>query len=179
MGRLKGAMSTKTEAQKLNPANRIRELRKAKGWTLRMLGDRVGLSVQQISNLELGNRRLNDFWMRQIADAFSVRPHELLEAGAGEPASVGQRVYDAAHDVLTSLALHDLVSLSQHEIDRLSTVLAQVVKLHHATDEEALRAHIERTVVDLQDYRAFSQNREGPAAPSPASGKRKPPHRKS
>ena len=155
-------------------ANRIRELRKARGWTLRTLGDRVGLSVQQISNLERGNRRLNDQWMQRIAEAFSVRPQDLFEGSFGDPVDMAQRVYDAAHDVLTSLSLHNLVSLSQHEIDRLSTVLAQVVKLHHATDEVALREHIERTVVDLQDYRSFSGGRESAAAAPSLASKRKP-----
>jgi len=58
--------------------NRIRELRIARNLTLEYVADRVGTSVQQISRLELGNRRLTDNWMRRIASAIGVQPADLF-----------------------------------------------------------------------------------------------------
>ena len=58
--------------------NRIRELRLARGLTLEELADAAGTSVQQISRLELGYRRLTDDWMRRLAPVLSCRPAELM-----------------------------------------------------------------------------------------------------
>jgi len=58
--------------------NRIRELRAARGLTLEQLAQETGTSVQQLSRLEKGDRRLTEGWMRRIAPALSVRPADLL-----------------------------------------------------------------------------------------------------
>jgi transcriptional regulator with XRE-family HTH domain len=59
--------------------NRIRELRTARGLTLKELARRVSTSNQQISHLETGKRRLTVGWMERIADALDCNPLELLE----------------------------------------------------------------------------------------------------
>ena len=58
--------------------NRIRELRQARGLTLEELAQQTATSVQQLSRLEKGERRLTEGWMRRIAPALSVRPADLL-----------------------------------------------------------------------------------------------------
>jgi transcriptional regulator with XRE-family HTH domain len=58
--------------------NRLRELRTAHQLTLEQVAERAGTSVQQISRLELGERRLTDEWMRRLATALGVHPFELL-----------------------------------------------------------------------------------------------------
>jgi transcriptional regulator with XRE-family HTH domain len=58
--------------------NRIRELREARKLTLEEVAERAGTTVQQLSRLERGERRLTDQWMRQIAQALEVRPASLL-----------------------------------------------------------------------------------------------------
>jgi transcriptional regulator with XRE-family HTH domain len=61
--------------------NRIRELRIARNLTLEEVALNVGTSVQQLSRLERGARRLTDDWMRRIARALYVRPADLLSDG--------------------------------------------------------------------------------------------------
>jgi transcriptional regulator with XRE-family HTH domain len=61
--------------------NRIRELRKARGLTLKELARRVDTSNQQISHLETGKRRLTVGWLERIATALDCHPLELLDEG--------------------------------------------------------------------------------------------------
>jgi transcriptional regulator with XRE-family HTH domain len=61
--------------------NRISELRKARGLTLKRLAELVGTSNQQISHLEKGRRRLTLDWMERIAEALECHPSELLIGG--------------------------------------------------------------------------------------------------
>lgn len=61
--------------------NRIAELRKARGLTLKRLAERVGTSDQQISHLEKGRRRLTVEWMERIAMALDCHPFDLLGEG--------------------------------------------------------------------------------------------------
>jgi len=58
--------------------NRIRELRLAAGLTLDEVARRANTSVQQLSRIERGHRRLTDDWMRRIASALGVLPAALL-----------------------------------------------------------------------------------------------------
>ncbi len=61
--------------------NRIRELRKRRGLTLKELAGLVDTSSQQISLLEKGKRRLTVEWMQRIAHALDCHPLELLDRG--------------------------------------------------------------------------------------------------
>ena len=61
--------------------NRISELRKAKGLTIKRLAELVGTSNQQISHLEKGHRRLTLEWMERIAEALECHPSDLLSGG--------------------------------------------------------------------------------------------------
>lgn len=58
--------------------NRIAELRRARGLTLKALAERVGTTNQQISHLEKGRRRLTMEWMERIAAALECHPFELV-----------------------------------------------------------------------------------------------------
>lgn len=58
--------------------NRIRELRKAKGWTQEHLADEAGCSYVQISDLETGKRSLRPVWMKAISKALGVKSADLL-----------------------------------------------------------------------------------------------------
>lgn len=72
-------------------ANRIREFRHQKGWSLQQLADSCGTSRAQIDKLERGERRLTVDWMLRLAAPLDCQPAELLppvksEAGALVPA---------------------------------------------------------------------------------------------
>jgi transcriptional regulator with XRE-family HTH domain len=58
--------------------NRIRELRKARGFMLEQLANRIGCSVTQMSDLERGMKPLSLHWMKVIARTLKVRPADLL-----------------------------------------------------------------------------------------------------
>jgi transcriptional regulator with XRE-family HTH domain len=58
--------------------NRIREYRKARGWTQAELADRAGCSYVQVSDLERGAVQLTQHWMRRFAAALDVSPADLL-----------------------------------------------------------------------------------------------------
>lgn len=62
--------------------NRISELRKARGLTLKRLAELVGTSNQQISHLEKGRRRLTLEWMERIAKALECHPSDLIIGGS-------------------------------------------------------------------------------------------------
>ncbi|MEE8226919.1 MAG: helix-turn-helix transcriptional regulator, partial [Kiloniellales bacterium] len=62
--------------------NRIRELRKARGLTLKRMAELLGTSNQQISHLEKGRRRLTLEWMERIAEALECHPSDLLIGGS-------------------------------------------------------------------------------------------------
>ena len=69
--------------QSLDTMNRIRELRHARRLSLVETARLAGTTVQQLSRLELGERRLTVDWMQRIAVALGVRPADLLPQ-AGE-----------------------------------------------------------------------------------------------
>lgn len=58
--------------------NRIREFRKAKGWTIEELAHRADCSGPTIHDLERGKLRLSVKWMRILAPLFDVAPADLL-----------------------------------------------------------------------------------------------------
>jgi len=62
----------------MHPTNRIRELRKRAGLSQAELGDRCGLSQEQISQLENDKRPLTLDYMRVIARELGVSTSELL-----------------------------------------------------------------------------------------------------
>jgi transcriptional regulator with XRE-family HTH domain len=55
--------------------------------TLEELAELVGTSLQQISRLELSDRRLSEKWIRPIAKALGVSPGDLLTDTAPDPVS--------------------------------------------------------------------------------------------
>jgi transcriptional regulator with XRE-family HTH domain len=56
----------------------IRELRKARGLTLRQLAEMVGVSVTHVSEIERGVKNLNNHLMVRFAKALGVTPAELI-----------------------------------------------------------------------------------------------------
>jgi len=58
--------------------NRIREYRKAKGWTLEELGEKVGCSYVHVSDIERGAVELSRHWMLRFSGALGVKPADLL-----------------------------------------------------------------------------------------------------
>lgn len=60
------------------PQNRIRELRRAKGLSLKQLAELAGTTHQTVQRLETGERRLSQQWMERLASALGIKPADLL-----------------------------------------------------------------------------------------------------
>ncbi|MEM8988606.1 MAG: helix-turn-helix transcriptional regulator [Pseudomonadota bacterium] len=62
--------------------NEIRRLRRAKGWTIKDLAARVGTSEATISRLETHQIAMSVDWLNRFADAFGVKPADLMRESA-------------------------------------------------------------------------------------------------
>lgn len=80
MARSEGQAPARTLAAepKARPGNRIRAHRVARGWSMEDLAVRAGTDRQRIYQLEHGNARLNEDWMRRLAAALEIAPVDLL-----------------------------------------------------------------------------------------------------
>lgn len=58
--------------------NRIRVLRKQRGFSQFELAERLDATTQQVSHLERGKRRLTLQWMQRVAAALECDPADLL-----------------------------------------------------------------------------------------------------
>ena len=58
---------------------RIKELRKARGWTVEQLAEIVGLSKSYVSEIENGKKQANQLRVQKFASAFGVHVLELLD----------------------------------------------------------------------------------------------------
>jgi transcriptional regulator with XRE-family HTH domain len=63
--------------------NRIVELRKARGWSMRELAQRVNASASTINAIEKGKTQLNLPWLNRLAKVFDISVEEL--AGFTKP----------------------------------------------------------------------------------------------
>jgi ribosome-binding protein aMBF1 (putative translation factor) len=61
-------------------AHRIRELRKARGWSLEFLAERMDMSTSFVCRIERGSRNLNLKQMNAFALAFGVPPRDLIQS---------------------------------------------------------------------------------------------------
>lgn len=60
--------------------NRLKDLRKDRGWTLEEAADAIGVSRSQYIKLERGERRLTADYIAQAAQAFGVQPGDVIAA---------------------------------------------------------------------------------------------------
>jgi transcriptional regulator with XRE-family HTH domain len=74
--------------------NRIREFRQARGWSQTVLGDMMGTSHANISELERGVTQLTPRYMRQFAQIFGCEQGDLLNTeDNGESLSPDERAW--------------------------------------------------------------------------------------
>lgn len=66
-------------------ANRLRELREAKGLTRKALAELVGTGPTMILKLESGDRRLSDLWASRFAPHLDVQPYEIFMPHSDRP----------------------------------------------------------------------------------------------
>ncbi|WP_128892274.1 helix-turn-helix domain-containing protein [Erythrobacter sp. HKB08] len=83
--------------------NRIRDLRKAKGWTLADLAEACEppTTPQTIGRLETGMRNLSLKWMERIAGALGVEPDTLVRADGTPHPKVVARLTESGAEALS------------------------------------------------------------------------------
>lgn len=64
--------------------NRVAEIRKLRGLTQDKLAELVGITKQQIWNLEKGRRKLHQEWLIKIAKALNCNIEDLLDKSDAE-----------------------------------------------------------------------------------------------
>ena len=100
---------------------RIRKLRRAKDWTQKELGERVGIDQKNISQYESGRLQPNRKTLQRFAHAFDIRPEELL---AEEPADPIIAIDDAE---LLSI-FREVSKLQEADRNRLKWMLSLAVR---------------------------------------------------
>lgn len=63
----------------------IREIRQAKKLTLATVAGRAGISVPHLSEVERGEKNLNNHLLERISAALGVRPEDLVSGGDDSP----------------------------------------------------------------------------------------------
>lgn len=64
--------------QTTQPTTRIREIRKARGFTLKELADKAKTTPQTIQRLETANMTVSMAWLEKIGRALDVPPYDLV-----------------------------------------------------------------------------------------------------
>ena len=86
--------------------NRIRDIRKAKGWTLAELAEACDppTTAQTIGRLETGTRNLSIKWMDRIATALEIDPQSLVRSEQQEAPKVVATLTDQGAEALSKTA---------------------------------------------------------------------------
>ena len=58
--------------------NKLKEIRKAKGRTLKHVAEAAGTSIQQVQRLENSERRLTTEWIERLASALDCSPSDIV-----------------------------------------------------------------------------------------------------
>ena len=66
------------KAQNINIGQRFREAREVQGWTREQLAEKIGLSVQFIADLELGNSGIRLDRFAALCQLLDVNAHTVL-----------------------------------------------------------------------------------------------------
>jgi HTH-type transcriptional regulator, competence development regulator len=97
--------------------NMIRELRKAKGLTLRTLGRKVGVSYAYVSKVENGKLDFGDYpgedLIRRLAAALDADEEELLLLAEKIPEAIRRRFFERPD------AFRQIARLDDGRLDRL------------------------------------------------------------
>lgn len=135
--------------------NRIRFLREARGWTVRDLETRTGISFNMLHKLETGASGLTVDYMRRISRAFDMKASALLNDDDVEFRAEGDNA--ALIQVLNSVPLTDkprvltiageLAAIVRRSADDLNAaaqrltgrpdLLEELVKVWNPKDDEA------------------------------------------
>lgn len=89
--------------------NRIKELRTARGWSMRELADRANSSASTINGLEKGKTQINVAWLQRLSEVFEVPPEEILgiESAPARQLSEDVAQYDQSGQQVRQIRLEE------------------------------------------------------------------------
>ena len=106
--------------------NRIRELRKAKGWTQDELADKLGCSRSRVGMFETGKRQPDPVVLEEIADLFNVDMNYLLSrsetkfSGKRETKAIRINVYGRVAAGVPIAMIEDVIDWEEIPADMAS-----------------------------------------------------------
>lgn len=117
---------------------KLKELRKEKGWSVRKLAQKVGVSKSTVSDVELGKRKPTANYLIKVAKALNIDEIELLEwYGYLEPSPPGldQKLERVAREFDT-LFLDHLGELSEESKKSLIDFLEYLIEKQKRKDRD-------------------------------------------
>jgi len=90
--------------------NRIRELRKAKGWTQEQLAEAAGLHYSYIGGVERGDRNISLETLEKIINAFKVPAVEIFKF---EEETDYRKAFDEHITLISALDVEELLSITK------------------------------------------------------------------
>jgi len=125
----------------VQPENRIKELRKSKGFTQETLAAKIGgVSAGQIRKLEAGLGGLTIYWLRKVSAALDVYPSDLLIETDRNPhtRAIGQMNAELLADIL-QVALEYNQNINKSNVGRLtpSAMAAAAATLYNELSTDA------------------------------------------
>lgn len=134
--------------------NRIEQLREARGWSMKELGERTGKTIQQINRMEKGEAKLAVEDLVKLADVFAVTWSQIVdappiqglredaapfEASAGSPIAKlrpgpNQDVWEVKTEALSAIGIRRgdaiLVDMSQAVVGNVQSQDAVIIQLY-------------------------------------------------
>lgn len=104
--------------------NRVREMRIRKGLSQQALGEKVGVSFQQIQKYERGTNRMGSSRLVQIADVLDVPVSSFFD-GLGKSTAVSETAEEGPLNVKASKVARDWQRIGD---DRLQTKVAEMMR---------------------------------------------------
>lgn len=132
---------------------KIRELRKANGFTQRNVAVLLGLSQVNISHWELGKAKIPDYWLEKLADLFCVDKDLLFGIADGE--YVEDVVSREWHDEQVLMLLRERDNLADYakclkkEVDSLTEEIERLKKINEELYYSGLNENTAR-LCDMQ-----------------------------
>lgn len=92
----------------------IRDIRKAQKLTLAVVAGRAGISIPHLSEIERGEKNLNNHLLQRISAALGVRPQDLFSGEIEEhDADARARLADAIRSLHSEESLRKLADLAE------------------------------------------------------------------
>ena len=122
----------------------LRELRKSKGWSIRHLAERAGVSADTVLQAEHGNRKPGTGTLQKLSHALGVEVADLLAEPFGEYRKAGLAQMD-------SLTLDEVLMIFESRSAAYEDLKARVDKLEPGAERTHLRREMAQAHGRLMD----------------------------